>query len=283
VKVKIPEFEAVWPLIDQTKVEEALWSPKRDGRKPTYSLDEVNNIYEMLENACRHWLPRDLVELKIEEVEGLYQDEIGIKGYIDVLGTMNGTIKPFDAYKNKRIIIDWKTRDGELDQRWRDRLIDSWQWKIYASLTGASVISYRGVSSRCYDDGCATKEILLGVHDTCVKETFDYIRGVQLQRQALVNVGMDIWPRNMPDACFKYSYECPFKYDCDHYTMPRYVPKSDREMSYTSLGQFQRCPEFARRMENAPEADDTDTSNKGDAFHKCIAEVYRQASKIKVY
>jgi len=284
---KMPDFEEIWSLIDYSKVEDALWDLTRDGKKSNYSLDEVNNIHEMVESAARHWLPRDLVELNIGAIEEKatfpLDRDTTIKGYIDIVAQMRGTMKPFSDYKDKIIIIDWKTRDGELDQRWRERLIDSWQWKIYSTLVpGTAVVSYRGVSRRCGNDGCGTKEVLLGVHRTCHEEVIEQCNGLIRERNVLIERGLPVWPRNMPDACFKYGYECPFKQDCDKYTMPRFVPNSGREMSYTSFGYFMRCPEFSRRMEGDPGADDTEESNIGGGFHRCIAEVYRQVKEIKL-
>jgi hypothetical protein len=284
-KLHIPAFADLIPQLDMEAVAEAIFKPKREGQPPPkYSLDEFENIKEMIWAAGEKWLGRDLVDLNVESVEEKVLYPIGgteIKGYLDLVGTLKGGIKPFDEFAGSRMVVDWKTRDGELDTRWRSRLIDSWQWKLYSAMSGAKVFNYRGVSRRTVPEA-QTREIILAVPHTVVEEVENYALQLIEQRRLLIDMGISPWPRNMPDACRDGTpYECPFKLDCDNYTMPKFIPVS-KVMSYTEFHRLQECPEFSRRMQGEPEADETEASNVGSGFHSGVAELWSQARSIKL-
>lgn len=284
-KINIPSFDDLLAQLNMEAVAEAIMQPRKEGEKPPrYNLDEFENIKEMILLAAEKWLGRDLVEFNITSIEeeNRYVPEGNIgeyKAFFDVQTTLNGIVKPYTDYKGQICIVDWKTRDGELDQRWRTRLIDSWQWKIYAAISGAKIFNYRGISRRCNLSDTPTKEILIEVPPTVKDEVNEYFAGLYAQRQGLIGSNINVWPRNF-DACFDYGRECPFKMDCDEYTMPRYVPQEGKVMSYTSLKYFQRCNEFSRRMLGEPTADDTEDSNIGAGFHSGVANLWGQARHI---
>ena len=283
-KPKLPNFDEILRAIDLDKVEAAIFAPKCEGGPiPEYTLDEVRNIKEMLLLAGERWLPRDLVELEdIRVEEYVTAPNLGMKAFMDVTGTLRGLHKPFDDYPGCRMIIDWKTRDGELDQRWKDRLVASWQWRIYGSLSQAVLFNYRGISRRCDFTDYPCKDVLLVIPESNDLEVEEYVRGKTAERNALIQLGLDVWPRHMPDACGMYGRECPFKGDCEAYSMPRYLPFETKVMSYTAYHNFCICPEKARRLERLPEADSGDEANVGSGFHAAMAELYLQASKLSI-
>lgn len=261
----------------------AIWSPDRSGATPTYTEDEFQNIKEMVYSAADKWLGRDLVTLTIVNIEQegrLYAGTTNeVKGYIDLEVTVNegDNIAPFNQYGGASMVIDWKTRGGELDQRWRERLIDSWQWRLYAAMIGAQLVSYRGVSAACEFTGSDTKEIIIKVGDTNAVEVGEYIAG-QTNMLASLN-GFTVYPRNMPWACNKGNVECPFKTDCDNYTMPRFEP-TPKVMSYTEFERFSHCPEYYRRSRQ--ESGQSAAASLGQGFHRAMECLYRQAQTIKL-
>ena len=278
-KNKLMNFDEILRKINLDAIEAAILAPKEPGAAPPqYSLDEVQNIKEMILLAGERWLPRDLTELTDVNVELRYDSpEMGLKGFLDLVGTLRGTQKPFDEFAGHKIVIDWKTRTGDLDQRWKDRLVDSWQGRIYAALSGSVLINYRGVSRRGNHTEYPCKDVLLVVPYTNDREVEEYVRGKTAERNALIELGLDVWPRHMPDACNAFGRECPFKGDCDAYSMPRYLPETSKVMSYTSYHNFCLCPERARRLERLLEADGGEEANVGDGFHKGMAALYREA------
>jgi hypothetical protein len=278
-KVVIPAFQDIVELFDMEKVIEAIWTPDEKGRKPTYGWDEFDNIKEMVWAAASKWLARDLVEFNITGVERLteYSD---IKGYMDVEATMKGLIKPFDNYAGKKIVVDWKTRDGELDDRWRARLIDSWQWKIYASMTDASIFSYRGISRRCPEGECSCKEILLPVPAYNSDAVYTQLEGQKTMISALIEGEISPWPMHMPDACNKYGRECEYYDDCSNYRMPLFTPPDGKVLSYSRLDDFARCPELYRRRTR--DEGEEGESLLGSGVHFALAELYKQAALIKI-
>lgn len=282
--INLPDFDEVLANCDLEAIEAAIFTPKREGGSvPNYRIDDVQNIKEMLLLAGRRWLPGDLVELTDVEIEGKIESErMALKAYLDITAVVRGVRKPFDGYPGARMTIDWKTRDGELDQRWKDRNVDSWQWKIYSSISNGILFNYRGVSRRCNATEYPCKDILLLVPESVDLEVEEYVQGKIAERNSLIELGLTVWPRSMPDSCGMYGRECPFKGDCDAYSMPRYLPETSKIMSYTSLKNFGICPEKARRLENLPEGDSGDETNIGDGFHKAMAELYKQAFKLNV-
>ena len=143
------------------------------------------------------------------------------------------------------------------------------------------IFNYRGISRREEDGVHSTKDIILEVPTTNEAEVEEFVKGVNIERDALIAAGMEVWPRNMPDACNKYGRVCPFKDDCDMYSMPRWVPPFGKVMSHTAFSQFLLCPEKHRRLLQAPTGDE-DEAHIGPGFHNGVAELYRQAKEIKI-
>src|SRR5579863_1689785 len=126
-KLHVPDFEDILPQINMDAVAEAVLRPKREGDpRSCYRPDDFLNIKEMILLAAERWLPRDLIEFQFTGIEELHLHEFGgdkVKAYIDLNAQVRGVSKPYDSYKGSRIVIDWKTREGELDTRWKMRHI----------------------------------------------------------------------------------------------------------------------------------------------------------------
>lgn len=281
-----PAWADLRSQFDFDAIREAIFKPNRPKQPtPQYAPDDVANIMEMIESAGQKWVPRDWVELNVTEVENLVEGTwpVAVKGYVDIQGTLNGTMAPFREFTGGLMIVDWKTRDGELSQDWKDRLVDSWQWRIYAYLTSATVINYRGVTRKCEAfSGCDTRDVLIGVPVSNTQEVVEYLHGLNEQRNQLIKIGAEVWPRHMPDACNKYRRECEYKLDCDTYVnIPRYVPEAGKVMSYTEFDRFARCPEYSRRKLRETGEEDDEALYIGSGFHRGIANLYEQLRRLK--
>lgn len=290
-KIDLPPFEEYVARLNLDGIEAAIVSPNReDAPAPNYSPADLKEIKSLIWAAGEKWLARDMVELAGLVVEQENTMVVNLPnhspekmhGFIDLKAILNGVFKPYTEYAGAVWAADWKTRDGELDQNWRTKLIDSWQYRIYAAMTGARVFNYRGVSRRVNDGVHATKDIIIAVPDTNDEEVANHLRGQFLMMNSLIDNKMDVWPQYQPDACYKWQRECPFKADCDSFSMPRFIPEPSKEMSYTAWSWFNRCPEFFRRMLQAPGSDETEESNIGSGVHAGLAALYKQAGKIKL-
>lgn len=217
-------------------------------------------------------------EILIEIVDLPYQTQ-PIIGYVDVAARVKQdcNIKPFDAYRGQKVIIDWKTRDGELDTRWKNRLVDSWQHRIYAMAYDAKLAIYRGGNREE-----ETREVIIELPETNTEEVREYCGGALAMRKALVQIGAEVWPRVMKSqACEAYGRDCPFWNDCRDYSMPRKVLE-DRKMSYTQFENFFLCPEKSRRMLLADYDEETNESlTFGKMVHRGCQELYGQLIQLQ--
>lgn len=252
-----------------------------------FTLDNFRTVREGVFAACEKWLVRDAYEFTIDKVEEttLYlpkelEEFPGAKAIIDVQGTLKGTQAPFKDYVGSVYALDWKTTSGSLSSDWRGRYIDSWQWQLYSEIIGASIFIYRGYSWSQRD----TKEIIIKVPPYNREEVIEYLKGVLLQRKALVDAGLDVWPRAKPKSCNAFGRECDFYSDCSAYSMPRGA-RDQRILSYSRIEEFLLCPERARRGELI-EIEGIEVyhweAEMGSAFHRGMAEVYRQLKTVEV-
>lgn len=270
-------FRDIQTRLDFTLVADAIKSV-REGGSPL-SNDEFEMAKGMVWTLAENFAARDVNNFDIEATE-LRFELVGIKdqiaplvGYIDVCGTIKDdcTLKPFNDFRGKRIVIDWKTRRGELDTRWKERLVDSWQWRIYTYFYGADLMLYRGVN-----DEEESREIIIKVPDTNKVEVEEYLQGAFLMRRALTDANLEVWPRKMSSqTCEAYGRTCPFYDECRENTMPRQA-LPDRSMSYTQLENFFLCPERSRRLLLLEDEGDSESTRLGQAVHRGIEEVYKQ-------
>jgi len=270
------------------EVAAAILASDREERITRYTEDEYANVKEMVWSAAERWFPQDVVEFntalvyKVEQEHTYLYDGENIKAYLDVAAQLKGQLKTYEEFRGQTVVVDWKTKEGELDTRWKDKLVDSWQWRIYADMAGAQVFNYRGISRRCIGGVCPTRDIPLAVPSTNREEVSEYVRGLLAQRNALISIGAKVWPRNMPDACNMYGRECPFYGDCTDYTMPRWTPPMGKVMSFTQFHRFITCPERSRRLLLTPEDDETLATNIGGGVHQGLAALWAQLPNIKI-
>lgn len=271
-------FEEVWSGIDQEKVAAAI--------NPTAQLKDYD--YEDAKlcvfAACEKWLCRDIDELAPKGIEQKFifsDSEIttlgGVKGYLDLHGTLRGSTKEFAPYRSQKFVLDWKTVNSGLDVKWKDRQLSSWQWKIYAGMSGAGLFFYRGIRRpNKLGLDIETREVIIEVPAHNFDETREHLLSVLHSREALGKY--DVWPRNMPEACYDYNRVCPYFEDCDGYTMPRaLVPLTEKPLSYTRLKTFLQCPERYRRdLLVEDDGDGSPYAAFGSAVHAGLAEVYSQ-------
>ncbi len=242
------------------------------GGMPNYERQDVR---ELVLIAAQRWLVQDLQEVEILGVEEEFETE-NLRGIVDLRGRHKGVLKNFAPYAGAHMIADWKTTKGALDTDWSNRYKYSWQWGLYAGLDEkAKLFSYRGINR-----SGETREVIIEIPDGKADEAALYLQRVRRMRAAL---GEDIpWPRKIPSSCRAYGRECEF-FDsvCSrNITVPGRVD-FDKKMSYSGSETFLLCPEKHRLTQIAGYGEDDEVLAFGKAFHRGIAEVYRQAYKFK--
>lgn len=247
-----------------------------EGKTPLRDYD-LEDARRMVKAVIEKWLLKDFLAYERAETEQMVVYPIGsmgqIKGIIDVEFWATDTLT----------ILDWKTSKNTLDSEWVRRLQDSWQWRYYALMVGAHKVMYRGIARPKLEKGnwvCETRQIQWDVPESNGDAATLQLEGQLAQRQALVELGLKIWPRSMPGACMAFGQLCPFIDDCRKFTMPlQHV--YDKDLSYTSLERFSLCPERHRRMLLEPDRDESEEAAFGKGVHRGLAEVYRQAWELK--
>ncbi|MEN6587807.1 MAG: hypothetical protein ABFE02_17335 [Sulfuricella sp.] len=264
-------FTAHVPHLNMEAVAAAILKVDHDA--PALAQFEFEEVKRMVWAAAEKWFDRDMREFELTGIEKRVDRPDG-KGFLDVVGRMRGRMKPFDAFAGQTFIIDWKTSKNALDAAWKDRLLDSWQWRMYAEWEQARVFIYRGVSR---GTDIETREVILAVGDTNGQEVYEYLAGTEAARRALIEARLPVWPRHMPSACLQYGldHECEFFAECLQYSMPQKTI-TPGVLSYTAAERFWRCPELYRRGVLSPEKMGSSSSEIGEAFHRGMAELYRQ-------
>lgn len=239
-----------------------------------YNFDS-HLVTSMVTAACDKWLTSDRERFKITGVETRREMSLDVPsvdtppedlrrvtGVIDIEGVERSQGIPF--------IIDWKTRNGKFDTIWRNRLRDSWQWRIYTAGTYVPYCIYRGVS---YDGECT--EIIMEAPPSNQEEVTAYLEMSWRQRETYCD--QTAWTRNMPRACNTWGRVCPFLEDCRKFErIPKKLIDIRRSISYIGLELFHLCPERYRRTELEGKGEDTEESDIGTEFHLRIAEVYKR-------
>lgn len=249
----------------------------REGQ-PALKEYDIEDARRMVVAAAEKWLLKDWGAWADVKTELSLSYSIGawgqINGIIDLTGTLQTSKQPF--------ILDWKTSRNTLDEEWSRRQKDSWQWRLYSLMTGATTVIYRGLSRPKLDRGkwkCDTREIVLEVPENNGEIVGAYLDGVIGMRQTLVEMGLDVWPMYKPGACGAFGQVCPFLPDCRQGTMPR-SKVMDRDMSYTQLERFSLCPEKHRRMLlDGVGKDESEEALFGQAVHRGLSDLYSQVWK----
>lgn len=238
---------------------------------PDYERQDVRKLILL---AAERWLPQDLEEWQVEAVEETFRHP-KLRGIIDLRGRHNGRYKVYEPYAGKRFICDWKTTRGELDASWAERYKYSWQWKLYCiPYPDTEIFSFRGISRKG-----ETREIPIVVPPGAVAEAEQHLEQLNAIRRALGDTAP--WPRKMPGSCHAYGRDCRRLEQCQNNVVVSGLIDITKPLSYSSAENLLLCPEMYRlsQLEEGG-GDDDETLAFGKAFHRGIAEVYRQAFKL---
>ncbi len=272
----LPSLESYAEQLDFSKITEAILGPEGSSKIAEYELEDIKL---MVWAAAEKWLVRDIYDLQIEGIEQEYQTAVELpygpqvfRGFQDVVGTLRGRLNITKQHAGKKTIIDWKTTHSTLDKTWEDRLLDSWQWRKYLHFSEAEVAIFRGFNRKG-----ETRELLIERPAGLSEQVLTQISGVAVEREALIQLGAEVWPRKMPGACGSYGRECPHYGDCRDNSMPRATILPGRSFSYSSMDRFLLCPERYRRGVLEEGAEDSEESLAGQSIHRGLAELYTQA------
>ena len=259
----------------------------RENEKPLATYD-AEDARVLVWNALERWLESDVKDLLITHVEQKVWVPIpgapaAVTGVLDMQGQIRGLEKETKPFSGGRIIVDWKTTGGKLDTTWKNRLLDSFQWRLYSYFLGAKLFNYRGISR----DG-ETRNLLIEVPETNDEEVIEYLSGASKMMGGLISSDLEVWPRHMPYACNAYNRECPFYNDCRDYEaipkMPvRFLERFKNgviELSFTRLERFLLCPEKERRALVDKDSLETDETNFGSSVHRGLAAAYKQVAEM---
>lgn len=279
----LPSFEHYLSQIDLEAVADAILGPPLVSGRLQMADYEFASAKELVYLAAETWLQRDVHDLAISGIETEYIKTLPQTGaqkwkmILDLQGTLNGKLNVSKKYAGKKAVIDWKTSSGQLDKVWENRLLSSWQWRMYLYFTDADLMIYRGLNR----EG-KTRELWIDRPANLEEDLIPQLQGVMAQRAALVASGLEVWPRKMPMACGSYGRECPYIEDCNALTMPRALIPIDKTLSYSGMDKLLTCPERYRRsvIEDRSSSESTEESNFGVRVHAGLAELWGQANKL---
>lgn len=274
----LPPADEYLQQIDMDRVADAIYGGPDDLKIPEYDIADAK---AMIWTTAEKFLPRDLYDLDIDGIEEPYESTLGddpqvFRGVKDLTGRLRGRLNVTKKFEGKKVVIDWKTTHNTLTTEWDERLLDSWQWRKYLLFGEADVMLYRGIARPDKDGVVKTRELLIERPANLREDVEVQLKGVALERQALIDAGLVVYPRRMPGACGSFGRECPFWTDCRDFTMPRAALLPGRSFSYSSMDKFMLCPERYRRGVIAEEAENTEESTFGQAIHRGMAELYTQ-------
>lgn len=263
--------------LDLDKVTQAILT-RDDGEAQLADFD-IEDASGLVRMAAEKWLLRDLGEFTVTDIEQeksmwVPTDKEPFCYVVDLAGTLVGLTSPFSNYPNATFVCDWKTTKNQLSTEWKNRLLKSWQWRLYAAGTGAKLFIYRGLSRQE-----ETKEVIIEVPKENDREVAQFLASLGSTINSLRQGGYTVWPRSMPYSCGAYGRECEFLKDCQEYNMPRGIPY--KRLSYSYIEKYLLCPEKARRYalidaEGGPR-ESSEESNFGSSVHRGLAELWRQA------
>lgn len=267
-----------YPTADEIAAQldlEAVANRIADSQQPISTTD-FEDAKRMVWRLLENFVTRDVADLNVVAVEkhlAVGDGENALRGVTDVAAEVRSTpaTNVLQNFANQVVIIDWKTSSKDLGTDWKDRLVDSWQWRMYAYWLRASLFIYRGVNT---DE--KTREILIQVPPTNDQEVEEYLAGGLAIRKALIDKGLEVWPRIMKNStCGAFGKPCPYYDDCRNYTMPRQA-LGPKPMSYTQLENLFLCPERSRRMLIEEDTGESGSSLLGKAVHRGMEEIYCQ-------
>ena len=288
------KFLAVWDSLDHVKIREAI-------EQPGVSLYDAEEAREVVFAAAYRWLLEDLEQLTVDSVEQeLVTPDTNFKFVLDMAGTFTGKgtkIIQYDdrkyspaaltKFRGAKYNLDWKTTKKNLDARWQDSYEGSWQWRDYLAETGAEYFVYRGIKRRSKpEDEVETREFCIhrSVQPDLVEVHKINLTGTEAMRDALIDRNEVPWPQYRPSGCKAFGRACPYTDDCA--AGLQFIPLGNltkgRALSYSRKEEFALCPERHRRsvldkLALAEEGNSGPEAEFGKAFHRGIAELYRQA------
>ncbi len=275
--------------VDWSAVHGAIEATRGFDTLPEYERIEVK---ELLWLAAEAWLARDLQEFEEIKVETPMREG---KSVIDLLGKLRGTMKPYSDFAGEWVVVDWKTTMSAVDtDDWRNRCLDSWQWKIYLSLDPAfKIFNYRGISrSRGIMRGrgeeavpaSRVREVHIQGNSGLPVEVEAQKSGCIAMYKSLIASNLPVWPRNTK-SCYAFGQRCPYKRDCDGNTMPLGIVDVDNfeDMSHSRMDALLLCPERLRRAKHQSVSigDDSDATIVGTAFHAGAAKLWEEAFRVR--
>lgn len=264
-------FPQVIDRLDLGKIGKEIDAVESAGGERMASYD-FKDVRELVLIAAERWLPEDMEEWDIAEIEGDHRDE-RFRWILDMRGTHRGKLNAFKQFAGAGFILDWKTTKSDLNSGWANRYKYSHQWKLYAAKhPEVKLFHYRGIK-RTGD----LRSVIIQVPDTVVQESELYLRQTWAQREALIQIGAVPWPQRMPSGCNAYGRECEFFTDvcADNRVVAGGVDKT-KPLSYSGCETFGLCPEKYRLLQLAERGEDDETLAFGKAFHRGIAELYKQ-------
>jgi hypothetical protein len=284
-KLNFPDPRDLLATLDMEEVAEKIWY---DGMKD-YDFQDAK---ECVWNAAVKWLHRDVVEFSVTDVEVRRETEVAgakLKGYLDIRGTINGEIKALEKFKGKPFVLDWKTTKNKLSTDWKNKLVDSIQWKLYCVLEPEypGLIFYRGMSRQG-----DVREVIIEPPEPqyLIPEVEDVVGPIASFIKQL-GEKHEVWPRNMPSACNAFGRPCVWYAECEDNEMPRRLVEIE-SMSYSTINRFMLCPERLRReklayleakeleIEGEIEPDASESTRFGNAVHRGLESLYKQAYNI---
>jgi hypothetical protein len=228
-------------------------------------------VAEMIYTVAEKYLARDVTWMELNAIE--YRFEWNSEsGVYDMVGQF--TAEAPDYLAGKKFVRDWKTTGGALDERWVSRHRDSWQWRVYLYNTDADIMLYTGVNR-----SGESRECIIHRPANLTTQVRTQLQGLNLAKEGLLTIGAEVYPLSQPHACTSFGRECDYRWDCTEWSMPK-ARLEGWNWSPSSIDQFQLCPERFRR-EQLKRIAGVETSKQmsaeiGSAFHRGIAEIYKQ-------
>jgi PD-(D/E)XK nuclease superfamily protein len=188
-------------------------------------------------------------------------------------------------------VIDWKTA-AELDKAWSDRLDDSWQWRLYCAVYGASSFVYRGIEKSSlapripgmpYDWGKAPmKELRYTPSVANNGDVLEQLASTFVSRDALEEYfPFGHWPRRMPEACRSFGQRCAYWDVCRGGVPEPEGLYTSKPLSYSGMGRFLNCNEHYRLATLTGVRESSPATDLGNAVHRGTAALYAQFNRLK--
>ena len=241
--------------------------------QPDMPVYERQDVRALVLIAAERWLPYDLEEWDVQGIEESY-DSPTFRGILDLRVKYRGKLKAFADYAGAAGIVDWKTTKGALDADWANRYKYSWQWPLYAmAYPETRLFSFRGINR-----AGETREVIIEVPPEKAEEARRHMEQLRAMRDVLA--GSAPWPKKMPSSCKAYGRECEFKDQCWSNVVVTGEIDTKKPFSYSGSETFLLCPERYRLTQLSGYGEDDEVLAFGKAFHRGIAEIYKQAFKI---